>query len=461
MSKRKRIILNSSLILLAIAPIVLYAYETGPDQGYTGAPGDNPTACMNPAAGCHTGSVNKGTGSIKIVASGGTAYVPGGPAQTITVTIADSTEHKYGFELTARADSSPKTQGAGAFTAGTDGYTQVIDCRNAVGYTPYPGSCPAGNTSLQWIEHDASGYYATTNKAPSFSYTFTWTPPATNVGTVTLYAAGNAVVGNLTTTGDNVYTTSLQLSPAAASTNAPAATVAVSDATFIPGGAVTTGSWVAVFGANLAPAGDSRPLNSSTEIVDGILPTKLDGTTVTVNGKPAYLGYISPGQVNIETPDDTAAGPVNVVVNTSNGASPPVTLNLQKYAPGFFPSGQGNYIAAQHANGSSVGGYTGSTPAQPGEVIILWGTGFGPSSPTATPAGEVITAAPPPPGNLAGIAVTIGGVPATIQYAGITISGLAQINVTVPASLANGDQPIVASVSGISTQANAIIAVHN
>jgi len=181
---------------------------------------------------------------------------------------------------------------------------------------------------------------------------------------------------------------------------------------------------------------------------------------LTVNGKPAFMGYISPTQVNIETPDDTAVGPVNVVVTTSNGSSGPMTLNLAGYAPGLFPSGQGNYIAAQHADGSPVGGYTGSTPAKPGEVIILWGTGFGPSSP-ATPAGKVVTAAPAAPGNLTGITVTIGGVPATIQYAGITISGLAQINVTVPSSLANGDAPVVATVGGVQTQASATTAVHN
>jgi uncharacterized protein (TIGR03437 family) len=447
---------------MAIAPIILYAYETGPDQGYTAAPGDNQTACQS--SGCHTGTLNTGPGSVKITPANGTTYTPGGPPETITVTITDSTKKKYGFEMTARADSNP-TQGAGTFTAGSDGYTQVIDCKNAVQYgiqfIPFAGACPAGNTSLQWIEHNANGYYASSNKSPSFTYTFTWTPPATNIGTITFYVAGNAVLANLTVNGDNPYTSKLQLSPGTGGGGtAPTVSGAVSDATFASAGAVTTGSWVAIFGTNMAPAGDSRPLNASTEIVGGKLPTSLDGTSVTVNGKAAYLGYISPTQVNIETPDDTAVGPVNVVVTTASGSSSPATLNLAAYAPGLFPSGQGNYIAAQHADGSPVGSYTGATPAKPGEVIILWGTGFGPSSP-ATPAGQVVTAAPAAPGNLAGITVMIGGVQATVQYAGITISGLAQINVTVPSSLANGDAPVVATVGSVQTQANAIIAVHN
>jgi len=447
---------------MAIAPIILYAYETGPDQGYTAAPGDNATACQS--SGCHTGTLNAGPGSVKITPANGTTYIPGGPPETITVTITDSTKKKYGFEMTARADSNP-AQGAGTFTAGSDGYTQVIDCKNAVQYgiqfVPFAGACPAGNTSLQWIEHNANGYYASSNKTPSFTYTFTWTPPATNIGTITFYVAGNAVLANLTVNGDNPYTSKLQLSPGTGGVGtAPTVSGAVSDATFASAGAATTGSWVAIFGNNMAPAGDSRPLNPSTEIVGGKLPQSLDGTSVTVNGKTAYLGYISPTQVNIETPDDTAVGPVNVVVTTASGSSSPVTLNLAAYAPGLFPSGQGSYIAAQHADGSPVGSYTGATPAKPGEVIILWGTGFGPSSP-ATPAGQVVTAAPAAPGNLAGITVTIGGTPATVQYAGITISGLAQINVTVPSSLANADAAVVASVGGVQTQANATIAVHN
>src|SRR5579871_4300609 len=123
MLKRRRIITNTSLVVLAIAPIVLYAYEYGPDPGFTGAPGDNATACIN--SGCHTGTLNSGKGSVSIVASGGTTYVPG-QTQTIKVTVADSTEKKYGFQLSARVDSNPKTTQAGLLIAGTDGFTQVL-----------------------------------------------------------------------------------------------------------------------------------------------------------------------------------------------------------------------------------------------------------------------------------------------------------------------------------------------
>ena len=79
-------------------------------------------------------------------------------------------------------------------------------------------------------------------------------------------------------------------------------------------GAISAGSWLAIFGTDLAPTGDSRTWKPATEIMNGKLPASLDGTSVTVNGKPATVEFISPSQVNIQTPDDTAVGPVRVVV---------------------------------------------------------------------------------------------------------------------------------------------------
>jgi hypothetical protein len=76
MSRRKNLLVRSSPFILAIASIGIYAYEYGPDPGYTGAPGDNSTGCM--ASGCHTNAPNTTPGgSVKIVAAGGTTYVPG------------------------------------------------------------------------------------------------------------------------------------------------------------------------------------------------------------------------------------------------------------------------------------------------------------------------------------------------------------------------------------------------
>ena len=452
MSIRKKIIVNTTLVCVAIAPIVLYAYEYGPDPGYTAAPGDNQTGCM--ANGCHTDKPNSASGSVKITASGGTTYVPG-QTQQIQVTISDSAMRVFGFELSARVDSNAKLMGAGTL-ASTDANTDIINCKSA-GYVPYATACPSGNT-LQWISHNLTGYTASKNTSGSYTYKFNWTPPSTNVGTVTLYAAGNAGSGALIVSNTHTYLNSLQLSPSAGGGSTPTVTGVVSDATFAAGGPIASGSWVAVFGSNLAT--DTRQVGSG-DIVNGSLPTTMDGTSATVDGKAAFIGYISATQINIQVPDDpNAAGMVPVVVTTAAGSSTAVMANLQKYSPGLFPSGQGSYVAAQHGDGSYVGGYTGSTPAKPGETIVLWATGLGPASP-AVPAGQVITAAPAAPGNISGVTVTIGGQTVTPVYAGKTISGDDQVNVTVPSSLSNGDQPVVLSIGGVSSQSGAVIAVHN
>jgi uncharacterized protein (TIGR03437 family) len=240
----------------------------------------------------------------------------------------------------------------------------------------------------------------------------------------------------------------------------PAAAISgiVSDASFKAGEPIASGGWVAVFGTNLAPAGDSRQWNPSTEIVNGKLPTSLDGTSVTVNGKAAAVAYISPTQVNIQPPDDSAVGAVQVVVSTTaGGAGAPFTATYAQFAPGLFPA-SGSYIAAQHSNGTYVGGYAGSTAAKPGEVIVLWGSGFGPASP-AVPAGQVFSGS----NKLANaVTVTIGGQPAAIDFAGVVGAGLVQINVHVPSSINNGDAAVVATVGGVSSQTTGnMISVHN
>jgi Bacterial Ig-like domain (group 3)/FG-GAP-like repeat len=207
MRNQKKLLRLFSFAFLAIAPIVLFAYEYGSDPGYSGAPGDNATGCI--ASGCHTGTLNSGNGSVKIVASGGTTYVPG-QTQTIVVSITDPAERKYGFQLTARANSNPRTTEAGLLIPGSDGLTQTL-C--ADGSNAPPTGCTARNGgTLEWIEQTLAGY-SKSGTPPTYSYIFTWTPPTTNVGPVTLYAAGNAVTGAVVVTGTNTYTTSLQLTP--------------------------------------------------------------------------------------------------------------------------------------------------------------------------------------------------------------------------------------------------------
>ncbi|HTS50963.1 MAG TPA: IPT/TIG domain-containing protein, partial [Bryobacteraceae bacterium] len=223
------------------------------------------------------------------------------------------------------------------------------------------------------------------------------------------------------------------------------------------GATISPNSWVEIKGSNLAPPGDIR-IWQSTDFVNEQMPTALDGVNATVNGVPAYVYYISPTQVNILTPPNAISGSVPVQVSDNGVISANFMVQAQAEAPSFFVFGGGPYVAATHANGSYLGPtslYPGSTtPAQPGETITMYANGFGS---TSTP---VVSGSETQSGTLSPMPmITIGGVAATVTFAGLVFPGEFQFNVVVPPSLANGDQPTIAMYNGLTTQAGTLITV--
>jgi uncharacterized protein (TIGR03437 family) len=105
------------------------------------------------------------------------------------------------------------------------------------------------------------------------------------------------------------------------------------------------------------------------------MPTELDRVSATVNGRNAYVYYISPAQINILTPPDAMSGPVQVVVTNGGTASTAFTAQAQPISPSFFAFNGGPYVAAEHASGSLIGPATlypgATTPAKPGETVVL------------------------------------------------------------------------------------------
>jgi uncharacterized protein (TIGR03437 family) len=225
------------------------------------------------------------------------------------------------------------------------------------------------------------------------------------------------------------------------------------------GGAPTIApnSWVTLKGSNLAPAGDSRIWQTS-DFVNNELPTQLDGVSVTLNGEKAYVYYISPTQINILTPPDLATGTVQVQAATNAGPSASFAAQAQAESPSFFIIGAGPYVVATHADGSLIGPaslYPGqTTPAQPGETIVLYANGFGPAE---TP---VVSGSETQSGGLIPLPViTIGGTPSTVQFAGLISPGLFQFNVVVPASTPSGDNALAATYGGLTTQSGVLVTV--
>ena len=222
---------------------------------------------------------------------------------------------------------------------------------------------------------------------------------------------------------------------------------------------VAPNTWLEIKGVNLAPAADSRIWENS-DFIGNQMPTTLDKVSATVNGKNAYVYFISPTQINVLTPPDAMSGPVRVVVTNNGVATAAFTAQAASISPSWFVFNGGPYVAAEHLNGSLIGPATlypgASTPAKPGETVVIYTNGFGPTNVPAV-SGSLMQS-----GTLSPLPVVqIGGVTASVLFAGLVAPGQFQFNVVIPASLPNGDQPITATYAGSTTQAGTLITVHN
>ena len=208
-----------------------------------------------------------------------------------------------------------------------------------------------------------------------------------------------------------------------------------------PKGAIAANTWIAVTGMNLAET--TRTWDPS-DIVNGVLPVEIDGVSATINGKPAPVYYVSPAQLNVLTSPTLANGPATIKVDNNGLVSTAATFQVQAFAPAFFAGSDGTHVMATHADGSAI---TTKSPAQPGETVWLYGTGFGPTNPAA-PAGTMITT-PLPVVNTP--TVMISGTVVTVASANLTSAGTYQIAVTVPATASSGDAQVMAQVGGVNS----------
>jgi uncharacterized protein (TIGR03118 family) len=213
---------------------------------------------------------------------------------------------------------------------------------------------------------------------------------------------------------------------------------------------IAPGAYISIFGAGMAPVTRNWTLS---DFSGTSLPKSLSGVSVTVDGKPAYVYYISPKQIDVLVAADTTTGPVPVVVTSNGLVSNSMTATMAPVSPAFFLFKDNKSIAALHADGAIVGAttlYTGlSTPAQPGETIALFGNGFGPTTP-APADGTVISVYLP---CATTPTVSVGGASAPVTYCALVGSGLYQVNVTIPAATAAGDAPVTITFGTVTSTA--------
>jgi uncharacterized protein (TIGR03437 family) len=223
---------------------------------------------------------------------------------------------------------------------------------------------------------------------------------------------------------------------------------------------VQPGEWVSIFGSNLA---------SATATWNNDFPVSLGGTSVTIDNKPAYLGFVSPAQINLQVPDDSTLGNVNVVVTTSGGTAAS-TVTLGQFGPSFSLIAS-NYVAAIILRLDGSGAYgggaydivgpTGSSlgyktvAAKAGDTVELFGVGFGPTNP-AIPAGRAYSGAS---ATTNPVQIRINNVTVTAGFVGLVAAGLYQLNVQIPSGLGTGDVSLQATVGGSSTQTGVVISL--
>jgi minor extracellular serine protease Vpr len=225
-------------------------------------------------------------------------------------------------------------------------------------------------------------------------------------------------------------------------------------AAFGPGFA--NGSWVTIRGNGLA---NTTRVWQGSDFVGNALPTALDGVSVTIQGRPALVYFISPTQLNVLAPDNTQTNARLTITVRNNGVnSNPFIANSRARNPEFFRF-DGRYIAAVHQDGTLVGKVDlfpglAMRPVKTGDSIQLYGTGCGTTNP-AMPADRIVTGAAPVTGA---VTLTIGGKLAATSFVGLSGSGLCQINAQIP-ELPRGDVEVVLKIDNFTSADGAFLTV--
>ena len=246
----------------------------------------------------------------------------------------------------------------------------------------------------------------------------------------------------------------------------------VNGASYSSTNAITPGGFFTIFGNDL---GDDFSVWDQA-FVNNVAPRRLGYVRVLVNDQEAFIAFVSSTQINAIAPDNIPDGPVTVLVEYSNLRSTTVATQARRINPAVFRFTPQNsrYLASTANDGSAyIGpatlfGTNGTLnglalrPARPGEYVVLYGTGLGPTTP-AMPAGQI------PPGRSGGyplassseIRLTLNGQTTSVvpAYAGLSgFPGLHQLVFLVP-DLANGDYETVLVVNGLSSPAGTYLPI--
>ena len=230
--------------------------------------------------------------------------------------------------------------------------------------------------------------------------------------------------------------------------------------TITPGGVVSAagrggstsiapGSLISIFGTDL-----SSGLSVASSAT---LSTSLgDVSSVTINGVPAPLMFVSGSQINAQAPWETIAGPANVMVTRGGTASQQVRAQVSVFSPALFAFQGTPQVIAVNSDGSvtaAAGAISGvaSHPATAGDAIILYASGLGPVNPSPPPNGAPSLDALRQTANP--LTVLLGGMPAQVAFSGLApqFAGVYQVNIVVPPGVTGLNTPMQLMIGGVTS----------
>jgi uncharacterized protein (TIGR03437 family) len=330
-------------------------------------------------------------------------------------------------------------------TAWTDRGATPSTVTASISLSSTANTLSAGSTAV--LTATVSG---STGSTPTGTVTFS--AGASQLGSANLSGAGGSATASLTInasqlqvgnnsvraqySGDGVFpaaATTMSLTVQSGVTGPPSIRGVANGASFAS--SFAPGMVVSVFGSNLA---------EGTKTASSVpLPAQMQGASVTVNGYTAPVYYVSPTQLNVQIPYEVAAFSTATLRVTVNGQRVSTSIPVSAAAPGIFVN----------SNGAPVPHTTGTR----GSVVTLFVTGAGAVSPLintgAAPASGTATFALPQAQQ--SVRVSVGGVTAPVQFAGITpgLVGVMQINYQIPTSIATGNRSVVVTIGGIPSAA--------
>ena len=477
-------VVSLTFVLVAVCMPQVSAFSSGGPALSSGGGFPGERACT----ACHSDSeANSGPGTLTLTVGGAAASGESGttaPTYTLGETIPlivsfeDTTKFRVGFQLTVRSGDGCGQPGSLAAASSPEGSGIKTGSR----------SCGSEGSQVEWVTHQ------TPRNGSSATFAVDWTAPAEDMGPVTIAVAVNGADGSRDSRNDNIYTLRAVVQPgAAASPMSPM----ISDGGVTSLGdsdrALTTGApgGIAVIsGTGFAEMGE-RTLGSVG--ADGALATNAGGVCVEINQVRAPVLYADATTVYVQIPAETALGPAAVQVIGNCDPEPdggqavlsntamfeiasvkPTLVHVSESAPGaaavyedfsLVASERETLIAmetpapAEGDDPEDAGPEM--SPAVPGDVVTLFGTGFGPTDP-ALASGEI----PALSHVLAAESVQLMLGETTIPddhivYAGATpgVAGLYQLSARIPDAMPAGNFEVSLMVEMQASPAGAMIAI--